>query len=143
MHKYTSDIFESLYLCLHQHGQQNPVQVICIYVSLKCTLESLKANIDNCMKNVDIICTKCIIIGDFNMKSVTGNATHYNRTIEDYMTSTYNMKQYVMHSTTDNRYNNRFVFLPISQIYTVQIHGITGQTTKLFQLLSCKIKTGI
>ena len=101
MHKYTSDIFESLYLCLHQHGQQNPVQVICIYVSPKCTWESLKANIDNCMKNVDIICTKCIIIGDFNMKSVTGNTTHYNRTIEDYMTSTYNMKQYVMHSTTD------------------------------------------
>ena len=40
--KYTLDLFESLYLCLHQHGQQNPVQVICIYVSPKCTWESLQ-----------------------------------------------------------------------------------------------------
>ena len=67
IHKQRNEGFESLYLCLNKIGDPQPVQFICS--SLKIAFEVLKSNIDESLKNMDVI-TRCIIIGDFNMKSV-------------------------------------------------------------------------
>ena len=56
-----------------------------MYVSPKITLELLKNNIDESLKNMDVITTRCIIIGDFNMKSVLPNANDYNEKLTEHM----------------------------------------------------------
>ena len=54
------------------------------------------------MKNTDVITTRCIIIGDFNMKSVLPNANDYNEKLTEHVLQKYNMKQYVNTSTTES-----------------------------------------
>ena len=54
------------------------------------------------MKNIDIITTRCIIIGDFNMKSVLPNVNDYNQKLIEHMLKKHNMEQYVNTSTTEN-----------------------------------------
>ena len=65
-------------MCIHKKGDPQPIQFICMYVSPKITFEVLKKNIDESFKNIDSITTRCIIIGDFNMKSVLPNVNDYN-----------------------------------------------------------------
>ena len=89
-------------LCLHGIGDPQPVQFIYMYASPKITFEVLKNNIDESLNNTDVITTRCIIIGDFNMKSVLPNANDYNEKLTEQMLKKYNMKQYVNTSTTEN-----------------------------------------
>ena len=51
---------------------------------------------------MNVITTRCIIIGDFNMKSVLPNANDYHEKLTEHMLKKYNMKQYVNTSTTEN-----------------------------------------
>ena len=102
IHKQRNEGLESLYLCLHKIGDPQPVQFICMYASPKITFEVLKNNIDESSKNTDVITTRCIIIGDFNMKSVLPNANDYNEKLTEHMFVKYNMKQYVNASTTES-----------------------------------------
>ena len=102
IHKQQNAGFESLYLCLHKIGDLQPVQFICMYASPKITFKVLKNNIDESLKNMDVITRRCIIIGDLNMKSVLPNANDYNEKLTEHMLEKYNMKQYVNTSTTEN-----------------------------------------
>ena len=78
IHKQWNESFESLYMCIHKKGDPQPIQFICMYASPKITFEVLKKNIDESFKNINVITTRCIIIGDFNMKSVLPNVNVYN-----------------------------------------------------------------
>ena len=102
IHKQQNECFESLYLCLHKIADPQPVQFICMYASPKITFELLKNNIDESLKNMDVITTRCIIIGDFNMKSVLPNANDYNEKLTEHMLEKYSMMQYVNKSTMEN-----------------------------------------
>ena len=73
-----------------------------MYASPKITFEMLKNNMDESLKNTDVITTRCIIIGDFNMKSVLPNENDYNEKLTEHMLEKYNMKQYVNTSTIEN-----------------------------------------
>ena len=74
-----------------------------MYVCIsKITFEVLKKNIDERFKNIDVITTRCIIIGDFNIKSVLPNVNDYNEKLIEHMLKKHNMKQYVNTSTTEN-----------------------------------------
>ena len=57
--------FESVYMCIHKKHDPQPIQFTCMYASPKITFELLKKNTDESLKNIDIIPTRCIIIGDF------------------------------------------------------------------------------
>ena len=65
-------------MCIHKKGDPQPIQFIRVYASPKITFEVLKKNIDESFKNIDVITTRYIIIGDFNMKSVLPNVNDYN-----------------------------------------------------------------
>ena len=56
-----------------------------MYASPKITFKMLKNNIDESLKNTDVITTRCIIIGDFNMKSVLPNANDYSEKLTEHM----------------------------------------------------------
>ena len=73
-----------------------------MYASPKITFEVLKKNIDESFKNIDVIITRCIIIGGFNMKSVLPNVNDYNEKLIQHMLKKHNMEQYVNTSTTEN-----------------------------------------
>ena len=88
-------------MCIQKIGDPQPMQFICMYASPKITFELLKKYIDESLKNIDGI-TRCIIIGDFNMKSVLPNTNHYNEKLIEHMLQKHNMKQYVNTSTTEN-----------------------------------------
>ena len=70
-----------------------------MYTSPKITFEVLKKSID---ESIDVITTRCIIIGDFNMKFVLPNTNDYNEKLIEHMLQKHNMKQYVNTSTTEN-----------------------------------------
>ena len=85
IHKQRNEGFESLYMCIHKKGDPQRIQFICMYASPKITFEVLKKNIDENFKNIDVITTRCIIIGDFNMKSVLPNVNDYNEKLIEHM----------------------------------------------------------
>ena len=101
-HKYTSDKFEAVYLCLHKQGLLEPLQLIGIYVSPQTTFGHFQQNFEHVMRNVDITSCPTVIIGDFNMKSVTKKEQNYNTRLERYMEYRYNMMQYVKQATHDD-----------------------------------------
>ena len=73
-----------------------------MYACISITFEVLKNNIDESLKNTDVMTTRCIIIGDFNMKSVLPNENDYNEKLIEHVLKKYSMKQYVNTSMTEN-----------------------------------------
>ena len=45
--------------------------------------ENISVNDEDMEKNTDVITTRCIIIGDFNVKSVLPNANDYNEKMKN------------------------------------------------------------
>ena len=72
--------FEALYSCLYKVGDLQPVQFIAVYASPQIKFKSLTKNIDELMLGIDLISTKCIILGDFNMNSILPCAKNANET---------------------------------------------------------------
>ena len=69
----------------------------CIYVSPKATYGILLQQFDNIMRTLDY--DHIIIVGDFNMKSIT-QTTHYNEKLIQYMANEYILQEYVESNKT-------------------------------------------
>ena len=59
-------------------------------------------DIHNLMLDIDLVSTKCIILGDFNMKSILSNIDDSNEELITHMKEKYNMDQYVTCATTES-----------------------------------------
>ena len=101
-HKYTSELFEAVYFCLHKQTLPEPFQIIGIYVSLRSKFQHFQEKFEVFLRDVDTTSCPTVILGDFNMKSVTNNDEDYNDQLERYMQHNYNMKQYIQQPTHDN-----------------------------------------
>ena len=101
IHKLRSAGFEAMYVCLYKVGDSLPVQFISLYASPQIKFQNLIKNIDKLMLGVDLISAKCIILGDFNMKSILPHAENANATISHHMKEQYNIKQFVKCNTTE------------------------------------------
>ena len=103
--------------------------------SPKISFELLKKNIDESLKNIDII-TRCIIIGDFNMKSVLPNVNDYNPKLIEDMLKKHNMEQYVNTSTTEN---GSILDLRFSNCSNIE-HVVTWNHWSDHKIVSCFTK---
>ena len=101
-HKYTSELFEAVYFCLHKQTLPEPFQVIGIYVSPRSNFQHFQEKFEVFLQDVDTTSCPTVILGDFNMKSVTNSDEDYNDRLERYMQHNYNMKQYIQQPTHDN-----------------------------------------
>ena len=80
-HKWSDAHFEAILLCVQHTALPLLVQVIGVYLSPQCKSSAFTNFSDHMMGNV--YNTSCIIIlGDFNMKSVTYLDLHYNKQAE-------------------------------------------------------------
>ena len=70
-----------------------------IYVTPHCKCSQLQHKFDDLMRDTDRCPT--IIIGDFNMKSITTLDKGYNRKLEQHLKRKFNLKQ-VIHEETSN-----------------------------------------
>ena len=94
------EVFEAVFICVQHSSLPIPVQLIGIYVSPHCKYMELPQKFNNLMRDIDSTCAT-IVVGDFNMKSVTGLNCGYNRKFEQYMKTTFNLKQWI-HEDTSN-----------------------------------------
>ena len=94
--------FEALYVCLYKVGDSEPVQFISVYASPQIKFQNLTKNIDELMLAVDLISARCIILGDFNMKSILPHTENGNNKISYHMKQQYNMEQFVKCNTTES-----------------------------------------
>ena len=67
-----------------------PVQLISIYLSLKCLYMYFAKKFDELMKDNYDVTYPIIIMGNFNMKSITGLEHGYNAKLEKYMRDNFN-----------------------------------------------------
>ena len=102
MRKLRSTGFEAFYICLYKVGDPQPVQFVSVYASPQIKFHILTKNIDELMIGVDLISAKCIILGDFNMKSIFPHTENANDQMIKHMQQQYNMKQFVTCSTTES-----------------------------------------
>ena len=100
-HRYSSDKFEAIYMCVHKQTLLQPLQIVGIYVSPQNTYNHFIQVFENFMQQIDTLSCPTIIIGDFNMKSVTKQDKNYNKKFEDHMKSNYNMTQFIQEPTHD------------------------------------------
>ena len=98
-HKYTSELFEAIYVCLHQQPLLQPLQVIGIYVSPQSNYMHFMHNFENFMQQIDTSSCDTVILGDFNMRSVTNQERNYNCRLEEHLNDNYNMIQYIQEPT--------------------------------------------
>ena len=98
-YKYTSEHFEAIYFCVHQQPLLQPFQVVGIYVSPQSNYNHFIEKFENFMQHIDTQSCQTIILGDFNMKSLTKQEENYNIKFEDHMKRNYNMSQYIEEPT--------------------------------------------
>ena len=77
-----------------------PVQLVAIYVSPKCKFQQLIHELDDFMRDTDHTCDT-IVIGDFNMKTVSGVDQQYNTKLEQHIKNRYNFNQVVQENTSN------------------------------------------
>ena len=75
-----------------------------MYIAPQCKYTNFTRCFDQLMTDVDYTST-IIIMGDFNMKSITGLTNEYNKSVEKYMKNKYNLDQIVNENTTN--YNSK------------------------------------
>ena len=92
--------FEAIFICLQHTSLLIPVQLIGIYVAPKCKYTQLILDPDELMRNSDDTCNT-ILVGDFNMKSVTGMHHGYNRKLEQHMKNRFNFNQVIQEDTSN------------------------------------------
>ena len=98
-HKYTSELFEAIYMCVHQQPLVQPLQLIGIYVSPQSNYTHFMHNFENFMQQIDTSSCDTIILGDFNMRSVANQERNYNCRLEQHLNDNYNMIQYIQEPT--------------------------------------------
>ena len=98
-YKYTSEHFEAIYFCVHQQPLLQPFQVVGMYVSPQSNYNHFIEKFENFMQHIDTQSCQTIIVGDFNMKSLTKQEENYNIKFEDHMKRNYNMSQYIKEPT--------------------------------------------
>ena len=98
--KISSSVFEAILVCVQHPQLPIAVQLIGIYVSPQCQFTKLKWQLDQIMKDIDITCS-ITILGDFNMKSITGLKQGYNHKLEQYMKKQFNLNQVIKEDTSN------------------------------------------
>ena len=101
-HRYTSEHFEAIYMCVHQQPLLEPLQVVGIYVSPQSNYNHCIQKFENFMRQIDTLSCQTVIVGDFNMKSVTKQEQNYNHRLENHLKRNYNMTQYIQEATYNN-----------------------------------------
>ena len=71
-----------------------------IYVSTKCKFQQLIHELDDLMRDTNDRCDT-IVIGDFNMKAISGVNHQYNTKLEQHMKKWFNLNQVVQEDTSD------------------------------------------
>ena len=97
---YSSRHFEAIVTCVLKEGYVTPLQVIGMYVSPQASWEMLATGLSEIFREIDIVSTETVIMGDFNMKSVSRKKDGYNDPLERYMRGQWNMDQHCHESTT-------------------------------------------
>ena len=90
--KFSSVTFKSIFLCVLHN--QVPIWIVSIYVSPECRYEAFEKRLNHILNSLDLV-YKTIIIGDFNLTSITGLPTSYNEQLEYHMKHNYNLCQIV------------------------------------------------
>ena len=85
----------SIFLCVQHSYLPIPVQLIWIYLSPHCQYVYFTKKFDELMRDYYDVTYSIMIMGDFNMKSITGLEHGYNAKLETYMRDTFNLKQVV------------------------------------------------
>ena len=81
----TSQNYESIFLCVQHSYLPIPVQIISIYFSPQCPYVYFTKKFNKIMKDYYDVTYHIIIMGDSNMKSITGLEGGYNAKLEKYM----------------------------------------------------------
>ena len=93
--------FEAMSICVRKRGCNVPTQLMGVYVSPQCKWHTLESRMMQLFQMNDIVNTKTIILGDFNMKSIASvQHPRYNERLEKWMLEHHNMRQFVKQSTT-------------------------------------------
>ena len=96
----TSQNYESIFLRVQHSYLPIPVQLISVYFSPQCPYVYFTKNFDELMKDCYDVTYRMIIIGDFNIKSITGLEHGYNAKLEKYMRDKINFKQIIKKDTS-------------------------------------------
>ena len=99
MQKISSKNFESILICVQDRAVPLPIQLAAVYVSPQCKYSYCIQKLKDMLNDTDITCPT-IILGDFNMKSVTGKQHKYNDKLEQEMLQQYNLKQLIKEDTS-------------------------------------------
>ena len=100
VNKFTSPHFEAILMCVQHPSLHIPVQVIGLYVSPQCKYNEFLKYFDDFMRDSDNTST-LIVMGDFNMKSITRLNEGYNKYVKKDMKTKYNLSQIGTNYTTD------------------------------------------
>ena len=96
----TSPNYESIFLCVQHSHMPIPVQLISIYLSPHCQYVYFTKKFDELIRDYYDVTCLIMIMGDFNMKSITGLEHGYNAKLEKYMGDNFNLKQIVKEVTS-------------------------------------------
>ena len=88
----TSPNYESIFLCVQHSYLPIPVQLILIYLSPHCQYVYFTKRFDEHMRDYYDVTYLIMIMGDFNMKFITGLEHGYNAKLEKYMRDNFNLK---------------------------------------------------
>ena len=97
--KTSCETFEAILLCIQHTSLPIPVQLVGIYVSPHCKYSQVQHKFDDFMRDTDA-CTM-IVVGDFNMKSITTLDEGYNRKLEQHLKTRFNLKQVILEETSN------------------------------------------
>ena len=100
VNKFTSLHFEAILMCVQHPSLHIPVQVIGLYVSPQCKYNEFLNYFDEFMRDSDNT-SSLIVMGDFNMKSITRPNEGYNKYVKKDMKTKYNLSQIGTNYTTD------------------------------------------
>ena len=128
--KKSCEVFEAKFICLQHTSLPIPVQLVGIYVAPKCKYTELIHELDELMRNTDDTCDT-ILVGDFNVKSVTGMRHGYNRKLEQQMKDKFGFNQVIQQDTSD--YSSVLDLCFTKAEVQTSVHGTSGQITELFQ----------
>ena len=87
----TSPNYESIFLCEQHSYLSIPVQLISIYVSPHCQCVYFTKKFDELTRDYYDVTYLIMIMGDFNMKSITGLEHGYDAKLEKYMRDNFNL----------------------------------------------------
>ena len=101
---YSNEHFIAFTARVRPENHHEVFSVIFVYASPKCTFEILTESLKDCiaMCHQD---DKCIIMGDFNMNSITNRPEEYNAPLQQYLQSVHNFKQHIQVKTTNYNIN--------------------------------------